>query len=503
MSLNKTIVAMAGFAVLAIALGFANGRVIIPGLIWIVPGLLLALLRASRPRIAFSGLFLTGLIAGGLQWNGVVPLAPALSVLAACVLGVVLLTPFALDRLLHDRLPPWAAFLLFPVAQVSLELGTSVVLPYASFGAWAYTQTAFPPVFQSASLLGFWSVSFVIACAASGLAALLVARKRRSLAVPIGASALVVGALVFGFVRLAAEPGQTTPLTVVGIASKPSDFTNIIAVKGGCGADDCAAARADAKTHVGAMFARSELAVREGGAKLILWSEVAAPLFPDDLAPFLARAESFARENSIYFAPAFFVVEPARPPWRNEVYLFDPNGARIAMHLKAKPVPGEISVNGPDTVAMAQTNVGAIAMAICYDMDFPWLARKGAGARLMLAPGSDWAAIDPLHPNMVAMRAVENGYAVVRPSRESASVAFDPYGRELARTEWRGVERPTVRATIRTAPVATLYARIGDVFAYFCAAVLAALIGWALIRSPRAREERMRPQAIQQPQSNV
>jgi apolipoprotein N-acyltransferase len=157
------------------------------------------------------------------------------------------------------------------------------------------------------------------------------------------------------------------------------------------------------------------------------------------------------------------------------VYLFDPGGRRIAAHLKSKPVPGEISVDGPDQLVTAPTSIGLVGLAICYDMDFQALARQASGARLMLVPGSDWLAIDFLHPNMVALRAVENGYAVLRPSRESASVAFDGFGREIGRTAWQGVDEPIVRATLRSTAPRTLYSRIGDVFAYVAAMALAAL----------------------------
>lgn len=477
MKLNQSFVVLTGFAGLAIAFGLANGRLFAPGLIWIVPGLLIALTRRVSLKLAISGLLLTGAIAGAIQWTGVVPFPPLLSTVTGAALGLVLMGPFLIDRLIQQHLRPIAAFFLFPAAQVSLEYGTSSLLPYASFGAWAYTQVGFPQVLQVASLFGFWSVSFVIACAASGIASLLAPDARRSLA-SIGLAVFVISsALIFGVLRLGAPLEEAMPLRIVGIASKPSDLTRVVSAKYGCGSDDCAAARADARAQVAAMFSRSAAAVEAAPSDLVLWSEVAAPLFPEDVEPFRKEAQAFASEHAVYFAPAVFLVDPGQPPWRNEVFFFDPQGELISTHIKAKPVPGEISVDGPDELTLETTTFGKVALAICFDMDFTWLARQGAGVRVVLVPGSDWPAIDPLHPHMVALRAVENGYAVVRPSRESVSISYDPLGRELARAEWRGVDEPVLQTTVSTASVATLYSKIGDALAVLCVLLLVALAG--------------------------
>ena len=483
------------FLAIGAVLGFANGRDLVPGLIWIVPGLLLALMRSSSTRVSMMGLMLASAVAGALQWTGVVPLSPLLSIGSAVALGFVLGLPYVADRLCFNRLPPLAALFVFPLAQVSLELATTSLLPYASFGAWAYTQTFNPTVMQIASLFGFWSVSFVIAMMAPAVAAVFMQtglQRWPGLAV---AGFIVFATLSFGSWRLASVPVQTAPVMLAGLASKPSDLTMVIATKDGCGADACAKARADARDQVDRLFLRTEVAAQAGRLNFVTWSEAAAPLFAEDVPAFVDRAKNLARRYRLYLAPAVFIIEPGRTPWRNEVYLFDPEGRRIAAHLKSKPVPGEISVNGRDRLAMAPTSFGSVGLAICYDMDFQALARQTSGARLMLVPGSDWSAIDPLHPNMVAMRAVENGYAVLRPSRESASVAFDAFGREIGRTLWRGVDKPIVRATLHSTAPRTLYSRIGDAFAYIAAMAFAVLCVVAGLSKQRNKQD-YRLQAI-------
>lgn len=470
---------LVAFLAIGAVLGFANGRFLVPGLIWIAPGLLLALMRVSSLRISMTGLLIASATAGALQWTGVVPLSLPGSMATAAGLGIFLALPYAADRLCVDRLPPTFALFVFPLAQVSLELTTSSILPYASFGAWAYTQTHAPFMTQIASLFGFWSVSFLVALMAPALAAFVTQTGFRRTAGLGVAGSLALTTLLFGVWRLTSVPFQAVPIVVAGLASKPSDLAAIIAVKDGCGVDNCAKARADARNQVNRMFLRTEAIARERKTNFVTWSEVAAPLFSDDLPAFMQRASHLARQYRVYLAPAIFVVEPGSTPWRNEVLLFDPEGRRVAAHRKSKPVPGEISVNGSDQLSVTSTPFGKVGLAICYDMDFQALAREVSGARIVLVPGSDWLAIDPLHPNMVALRAVENGYAVLRPSRESDSVAFDGFGREIGRTAWRGVEEPVVKATLRSAAPPTLYSQIGDVFAYVAALFLLALFAAA------------------------
>lgn len=467
------------FVAIGVILGFANGRFMVPGLIWIVPGLLIALMRVSSLRLSLAGLLMASAAAGALQWTGVVPLSLPISMTAAACLGIVLALPYGADRLCYKRLPPVAALFVFPLAQVSLELTTASLLPYASFGAWAYTQTHAPIMTQIASLFGFWAVSFVVASAAPALATFLTQTgKHRAAGLGI-AGFLVAATLFFGAWRLSFVAAETPPVELAGLASKPSDLTEIIAAKDGCGTDNCAKAREDARDQVDRLFLRTEAVAREQKTDVVVWSEVAAPLFVDDLAAFKERASRLARQYRVYLAPAIFVVDPGAIPWRNEVLLFDPEGRQIASHLKSRPVPGEISIDGADLLPVTVTPFGKVGLAICYDMDFQALARQASGARLMLVPGSDWEAIDPLHPNMVALRAVENGYAVLRPSRESDSVAFDGFGREIGRTAWRGVDAPLVTASLRSAAPVTLYSRIGDVFAYVATLLLLGLCGVA------------------------
>ena len=47
----------------------------------------------------------------------------------------------------------------------------------------------------------------------------------------------------------------------------------------------------------------------------------------------------------------------------------------------------------------------------------------------MLVPSSDWGTVADWHAQQAPFRAVENGVAVVRATRQGVSLATDAYGR--------------------------------------------------------------------------
>jgi apolipoprotein N-acyltransferase len=114
--------------------------------------------------------------------------------------------------------------------------------------------------------------------------------------------------------------------------------------------------------------------------------------------------------------------------------------------------------------------------ALCYDYDFPQLAAEhGAhAADLVALPSSDWRGIDPIHTQMAAVRAIEQGISIVRSTRFGLSAGIDPHGRLRA---WSSSFDAPDRVTIIDLPrrgTPTLYRRTGDAFAWLCAAFLAA-----------------------------
>jgi apolipoprotein N-acyltransferase len=143
------------------------------------------------------------------------------------------LVPYALDRLMAPRLSGFQLALVFPCAQVSLEWLLTIVSPFGTWGAFAYTQMDHPILLQIASITGHWGLSFVVASAAP-LVAVLLTPPRTNVWNPAALLATTLTAtLIFGAVRLSAPVGDTAQLNIVGLAAKPADLLPVIAVNKG------------------------------------------------------------------------------------------------------------------------------------------------------------------------------------------------------------------------------------------------------------------------------
>ena len=191
----------------AIAFFFGLGTPNAWPLAWIapVPLLWLALGHASWRRVALASLAGYALGELGMLWPylrvmGGVVFAAALGPAVAFALAV-LATRFA-----ARRLPMLAATLVFPALWTGFEWLSASLSPHGTFGAWAYSQISAPVMIQSASLLGPWIVSFLIAYVAAGAA---LALRRFSLSPLVLPFALACVNAAFGMWHLQAPYGTT------------------------------------------------------------------------------------------------------------------------------------------------------------------------------------------------------------------------------------------------------------------------------------------------------
>lgn len=129
---------------------------------------------------------------------------------------------------------------------------------------------------------------------------------------------------------------------------------------------------------------------------------------------------------------------------------------------------------------------------ICFDAGFQALSRQAAarGVDILAVPANDWREITPLHGEMVRMRAIENGFSVVRATSNGLSLLTDPLGRVLARVSSFATPGATATADVPVRQVRTLCGDVGDQLGG-----LAMLAGFCLMlagawRASRARRRR-------------
>ena len=101
-------------------------------------------------------------------------------------------------------------------------------------------------------------------------------------------------------------------------------------------------------------------------------------------------------------------------------------------------------------------------------------------------PGGDWREIDPYHSQLATFQAIEMGSSLVTQVDGGLSVAVDYEGNVLASTDFYSTDPQLMVAYVPMQGVHTIYATIGDLFAWLSIAGLVLLIGFAIARRPKA-----------------
>jgi apolipoprotein N-acyltransferase len=233
------------------------------------------------------------------------------------------------------------------------------------------------------------------------------------------------------------------------------------------------------------MLALSQQEAR-AGAKVVVWPESGATVLQEDEAAFVQQARAAARASGIYLVMGLAVVLPSQqPPFgRDESVLIDPSGKVVWVYQKAHPVPGDENlrlVPGNGQIPVVATPYGRLASVVCYDTDFlDIISRTGqANADLLLSPAGDWREIDPYHTQMSAFTAIETGSSMVKQTDGGLS---------MAATDFYSTDPQMMVAYVPMQGVHTIYATIGDLFAWLSMAGLVVLIGFAIARRRKAGE---------------
>jgi apolipoprotein N-acyltransferase len=399
-------------------------------------------------------------------------------VLVFAGIGLSFWMPYCIDRLLSPRIPGFASTFVFPAAYVSVELIVTLTSPFSSWGSLAYTQFDSLPLVQLVSVTGTLGITFLVTWTA---AVVHWARRRRFdwAAVRRGGAvwaAVMIALLLFGQARLAlGQPqGQTVRIGTVAATAKDIDLIHAAEADPGVAADNYQAVLAD-------YLARTRQ-LAKSGARIVIWDELAVRTSFEGEAGVVAEGRDLAREENIYLLMGLRVQEPStssaasQRPRKNEAILIAPSGDVVFEYLKSVATPGSSDVGGDGVVATAQTPLGLLAVAICYDMDNPGLIRQAGRAHvgLMLVPAWDHPSDQALHMHMAGVRAVENGFSLVRSTREGLSAAFDNQGRLLA-PSGRTTADGTMLADVPIEFTWTLYSVIGDLLGWLCFAGLGAL----------------------------
>ncbi len=343
------------------------------------------------------------------------------------------------------------AHLLFPALLVIGEWLQSSFTPFASWGSAAYTQINNPIWLQIVSIGGIWILSYFIYFISyqiyEGFRDGFSKKQLLKVALPIMVLSL------FGTLRLSrADDTEYKSLVVATIGTNST-----------IGGPNLPSPETRRNTRQ-RIFDRMRTA-SEAGANLVVWTEAATGLLPDEEADFQAEVALLTDSLNITAMVSYVILLSTEPFfYENKYILIDSSGVIQSTYLKHEPVPGEPCTKGIEPHTLYNMNGVQLGGAICYDFDFPALPRTIAelGADIVAVPSSDWRGIDPIHTQMAAVRAIEGGFSLIRSTRWGLSATVDPYGRIIGQLSDFNSQEKILISTIPKQGQRTLYTTLGD-----------------------------------------
>jgi apolipoprotein N-acyltransferase len=483
-----------------VLLPFTLVQTMIPVAAWLAPVLLLRFTRTLRSAsIALSMVFAAQMIGNAIALRGgdvtniyvmVIGLA-----LFAVFRGFLSTLPYAADRLIGRRLGTTARVFMFPLAFTTVDWLASVLPALNTSGSTVYSQFDSLALLQITSITGMWGISFLIGWGAATANALWedgwIRLPARRMAVAFALA--MVAVLLYGGIRLNLGNSSSSEVVAATVSLDRSLHKNAFAppfdwLTFNRSSDaERAAVRPQLQATVDQMLQRTVTALR-AGAKIVGWQETAAFVLAEDRQQVLDSVAALARQYDSYvqIALGIFTRRDTLPYFLNQSILIDSSGLVLWTFEKRYPViPGEsyVTPHGDPELPAAETRYGRISTAICNDFHFPALIRQAGrtDADIMMAPYNDVHPFEQQDAEVSIMRAIENGYSMVRPTGFGPSLIVDNRGRVVGRQEY-GEGGGVMLASIPTLGMRTVYSLIGDIFAFLCAAGFVALGAYGLMR---------------------
>jgi apolipoprotein N-acyltransferase len=361
----------------------------------------------------------------------------------------------------------WSGLLAFPATVVTAEYVRNLTTPHGTAGSLAYSQLDFLPFLQLASITGPWGMTFFLMLFPAALAIAFHLRRTapkqafRVLAAALGAVAVV---LLFGVLRLAtSDAGQQVRVGLIASdEAGNADVAGPGAATGKLFAEYATEARQLAERGARIVVLPEKLGVvlqdAAGGGGNQLLQQVA-----DETGAVIVAGEVYVDGGASY----------------NQARVFRPGKSALRYDKHHLLPPFESPLTPGTTELTFADAVGTYGVEICKDMDFTPLSRDYGRAHigLMLAPAWDFNMDRFWHGHIAIMRAVEDGFSLVRAAKNGYLTVVDSRGRVLAESRSDALlPFTTLLASVPAGHSGTLYILLGDWFAWLaCVGFLACL----------------------------
>lgn len=402
-----------------------------------------------------------------------------------------------------------AALIAGPFLWVSLELARTYY--FITGFPWNLLGYAVQPtgLRQLASVTAVYGLSWIAVATSALAAAVLLLRERRKLL----AIALAAWCLALVAANRALAPAPLPPAEDLAVLVQPNVPLNEAADNWAPWKNPAPLERLinlsmASLPRPASASADANLAGAAGVPPLIVWSENSAPFYFNRDPLFRNAIENMARHaraDAIIGAVTF--AGPGETLPHNSAIALDPSGSVILQYDKIHLVPfgeyvpawaaavaGKITSEAGDFVPgtnyeSAATPHGKIGVFICYEAIFPQLVRRltpaGPGVLVNISDdgwyGDSSAAFQSLE--MARLRAIENHRYLLRATNDGITAVIDPCGRVVSSLpRHKQAVLPVRFSFIGTR---TFYAAHGDVFAWLCVGVTAALVAFRVVAKER------------------
>ena len=421
---------------------------------------------ATKPWPIFFAAFAAmalGLLNLVQAYGGLLP-TPVL-VLSICAPSLTFAVSVVAARRVHSRLGDVPALFAFAALWTMFDLFASFSASGGSVSTPAASQVGAPMLMQSAALVGFLGVTFLMGAVSAGLALTLRTRNPAPAAIAVGLFAVNAG---FGTWRMSEPPKGTMRVALIESDDTVGKFQKV---------------DKDATFKAIAAYAAEIAKLRDRHVQLIVLPENISRVAPAWRDAAQAKLAAVVPPDATLVAGFNTFIDGAQ---RNVSWAYTSGAQTPVTYEKRRLVPvleSAIYTPGPGPRALAN----GTGLEICKDMDFQAMIRADAVAtkpQLLAVPAWDFDKDDWSHARVAVLRSVENGVPMARSARDGLLTLNDRYGRIVAKARTVG----PFTTLIGDLPLDgrggnTLYDRIGDVFGWFCAALGIGLIALSFSRT--------------------
>jgi len=428
---------------------------------WIAPMPVLYLsLRVSGWQ-AFGAAFVSCL-AGWCSWIPylltILPLPVILLVVILFSLPMALVVALSRRIILKRVFPPMAALFVYPVLLTTAEFLQFLLSRDGTFGSIAYTQCNFLPIIQIASITGILGITFMVSFVPSAIVLVVHYHRqgrvvRNLVLMGIFPTAAV---LTYGLLRL--RESRPSECTKVGLAAiSMSTYKNVYDTS------------REEQLHLTRLYLSEVDSLAGKGARVILLPEKCIPVSDATEASIQELFSDRSRHLGITIIVGFTRIYKGH--MECQARIFSSNGDQVLNYRKVNLFEGEVLDGfkaGKEPGFYDQQGVRT-GVAICKDMDYQrYMILYGKmGASVLYVPAWDFDRDGWLHARMAMMRAVENGFVLVRNAQQGRLIISDDRGSVLAEASSEKSKHASVIGEVCTkAGGLTLYSRWGDWFGW-------------------------------------